>query len=249
MSVQMNPMATMQRPLPAPSPRLPEPHRRTHFGAGFTERVSGIRFEAHHPRHSPGLWRKYLEGALERYRQYGVERALDLPSILDGGSTSLFFIALSETGEALAGVRCHGPLARSADAHVLEEYLGYAGRERMRVLLEERIPDGVVEIKGCWVAAAAPYKPDLSNALARCHMYAMRWMGARFAFCSTADHSRLRWMSTGGRVAEEVAPIPYPDERYSTVVLWWDRATVAQFAAPKQLDVAINEWAELSHGW
>jgi hypothetical protein len=178
-----------------------------------------------------------------------VEKALDLPSILDGGTTSLFFVALNEMGEVVAGSRCHGPLFRSGDAHVLEEYHGHAGCERVRVLLEERIPEGVVEIKGCWVAAAAPHKQDLSNALARCHMYAMRWMGARFAFCSTAYHSRSRWMSTGGRVAEEIAPIPYPDERYSTVVLWWDRATVAQFASPEQLDAAIHEWAELSHGW
>jgi hypothetical protein len=251
-------MAMPQRSLPAASRHLPELHhhpklranrRRRRFGSGFTEQGSGLRFEAHTPQYSPELWRSYLDGALERYRHYGVERALDLPSIRDGRSTSLFFVALNDAGAVMAGVRCHGPLARSADAHVLEEYRGYAGREQVRVLLEEWIPEGVVEIKGGWVAATAPHTPDLSNALARCHMYAMRWMGARFAFCSTADHSRPRWMSTGGRVAEEITPISYPDERYSTVVLWWDRTTVAQFAAPKQLDVAKNQWAEPSHGW
>src|SRR3954453_13988033 len=124
-------------------PPLDHPSR---FGSAFTERVSGTRFAALHPRHSPELWQAYLAGALERYRHYGVERALDLQSILDGGSTSLFFVALNEAGEVLAGTRCHGPLSRSTDAHILEEYRGYSGREQVQVLLDGWIPEGALEM-------------------------------------------------------------------------------------------------------
>jgi hypothetical protein len=50
-------------------------------------------------------------------------------------------------------------------------------------------------------------------------------------------------------VAEEIAPIRYPDERYSKVVLWWDRATIAHLAAQGQVATAMSEWKDLSHGW
>ncbi|GAA4820294.1 hypothetical protein [Tomitella cavernea] len=35
-----------------------------------------------------------------------------------------------------------------------------------------------------------------------------------------------RWCSSGGVVADAVPATPYPDARYRTRIMWWDRAEV-----------------------
>ena len=214
------------------------------FGAGFVDAGSCLRFEAHHPGESPDLWLAYLDGASARYRSHGVEEALDRSRIEEGGATSLFWLAW-DAGTTVAGLRCQGPLSSSDDAHALEELAAHPELDKVWASIDARLPFGVLEIKGVWVACGRHDKRALSDALARCFVHSMDWFDARFALCTASTHAVPRWESSGGRVAEGIAPVPYPDDRYRTVLLWWDRELVADLAAPAQLPRMIAEAAEL----
>jgi molybdopterin/thiamine biosynthesis adenylyltransferase len=215
--------------------------------AGFVDRTSGSRIEVHHPLESPDRWRAYLDGAVSRYRAHGVLRALDRRELEDGRTTSLFFVAVDDADRVVAGLRCHGPLRAASEAYALRELEGHPGLPVVRNLLEERVPSGLVELKGAWVDPNFP-GPGLSDALARCYVHAMNWFGARFAICTCAVETAPRWQTTGARRVEGLEPIGYPDDRYQTVVLWWDRSLVKQLSDAEQWSRLMDESDELMSG-
>jgi hypothetical protein len=49
-------------------------------------------------------------------------------------------------------------------------------------------------------------------------------------------------------VAKHIPPTPYPDERYETKMMWWDRRTFANHAAPEQVSKILQETMALSRG-
>jgi hypothetical protein len=59
-----------------------------------------------------------------------------------------------------------------------------------------------------------------------------------------AQHVLARWRSSGGVVAP-IRSTPYPDERFRTKLMWWDRLTVASLAAPSQTAKIIAEMADI----
>ena len=65
---------------------------------------------------------------------------------------------------------------------------------------------------------------------------------------TVATHAVKRWQTTGGVVSANVAPIVHPDERYRTVLMWWDRETFAELAAVEQLSAIMDESAQLAAG-
>lgn len=213
----------------------------------FWDPTSGCRIEAHSPSKRPDLWQSYVAGLAESYRRFGVEAALDLDSFVSGDSTSLFFVAFSPTGEIVAGVRMHGPLASSDDAHALIEFAADStGVAMVRRLIEDRLPFGVLEIKGGWVAHSATERDALSNTLARCFLHAMTILDVQFAFCTAGTHAVKRWLSTGSAVTEGLVPVPYPDERYQTTMMWWDFTKLHERADPAQLRRFRGEAAVLA---
>lgn len=214
--------------------------------ASFWDSSSGARVEAHHPAERPDLWHEYVAGVTRTYRQYGVEAALDLDSFADGSSTSLFFVATSSRGDVIAGLRVHGPLATPDDAHAVSEFaIDPVAQASVRRLIANRLTFGVLEIKGVWVANSAARRAALSNTMARCFRHAMTLSAAQFALCTAGEHAVKRWESSGARIADSVQPIPYPDERYRTVLMWWDRDRLAD-ADPVQLRRYRNEALLLS---
>jgi hypothetical protein len=46
-------------------------------------------------------------------------------------------------------------------------------------------------------------------------------------------------------VSVNVAPVAYPDDRYLTRLMWWDRDTYADLTAPQQLPQLLDESAQL----
>lgn len=212
--------------------------------ACFTDRRTGVRFEVHRPFEAPARWRAYLDGAERRYRAHGVLPALGRPGLEDGLASSLLFVAVDAEDRVMAGVRCHGPLRAASDAHALREMALHPRVGAVDALIAERLSRGLVEVKGAWVDADAPF-PGLSDALARCHVHAMRWFGVQYAMCTCADNVAPRWESTGGRPMPDAEPVPYPDDRYRTLLLWWDRDRLPELASPEQWSRIITEDEDL----
>jgi hypothetical protein len=54
-----------------------------------------------------------------------------------------------------------------------------------------------------------------------------------------------RWQSSGGVLAAAVPATPYPDHRYRTKMMWWDRRTFAQHAEPDQVSKILTEITQI----
>lgn len=216
--------------LPAP------PAVREHPLTSFWDPASGARFEAHTPATRPDLWEDYVAGITACYRKFDVLEVLDLPELERGDTTSLFFVAIGPDEDVVAGVRFHGPLQSSADAYALKEFASDpTGVETIQRLIETRLAFGVTEIKGGWVGQEFPLRAELGNALARSFLHGMNRLGVQFGFCTAATHAIGRWLTTGGREVPGLRPVAYPDDRYRTGMMWWDRATIHDHGDPAQL--------------
>lgn len=211
---------------------------------GFTDHASGLCLVMAHPAEAPRLWRAYLDGATARYRQHGVERALERDRIADGRTVSLFWVAL-EGDDVVAGLRCHGPLASAEEAHALVELGDHPDLASIRADLAGAVRHGLLELKGGWVQWQHPASRALGQAVGRCHLHAMEHFAARFAICTASTHALTRWR-TAGAVAADYPPVAYPDERFDTCLLWWDRHRVSTHAEPQQIRLFAAESAELA---
>lgn len=189
----------------------------------FRYAAAGCEFHVATPGQEPHLWREYLDGAVANYRRFEVEHVLEYDSVLTGNSTTLFFAAVDRSGQVVGGMRAQGPYRHAAQAHALAEWAGAPGTNRLRSEIESRIPEGVIEMKAGWVAADTPNRRELTAALARIFLHAIRLTGVRYALCTVATHAVPKWSTTGGEISLEVTPVAYPDPRYRTVPMWWDR--------------------------
>lgn len=200
------------------------------------------------PARDPELWSRYLEGAQAAYRRFGVEDALEIEAIRDGKSTSVFLAAIDEFGEGkvVAGARAQGPYGSAVESHAVSEWEGHRGQEELRTMIEQRIPDGVVEVKGAWVSAEAAKRSELFHFLARSPIIALTLLNARFAVGTAGSEYHWReWASSGGVIAEEIPPAPYPSDRYQAKVMWWDRESYPDLANRSHAVCALREIADL----
>jgi hypothetical protein len=55
-----------------------------------------------------------------------------------------------------------------------------------------------------------------------------------------------RWLASGGVLAAKIPATPYPDERYQTKMMWWDRRTFTSHAEPSQLSAYFREAKEIA---
>lgn len=222
-----------------------EPSRRYALGASFIDPISGLWFVADSPASNPDGWTSYLDGAERAYRHYGVERVLDRPNLQDGGSVSLFWRAVNIDGEVIAGIRCHGPIDEGSEVFAFAELAGHPRLEELRWVVWARRQLGVVEMKGAWVSVTGSRTEGLSAALARCCVHSLDWFAARYALCTSSTHSLGAWASTGCRAMEGYDPVPYPDDRYATVPMWWDRHRSVGLATGKQARLLTSEAEQL----
>ena len=87
------------------------------------------------PVDEPALWSDYLDGAVRSYRKHGVECALDMDALRSGSDTILFFAAVDEKGQILAGSRAKGPLRDADDSHAVIEWAGRPGLAAVRKMI------------------------------------------------------------------------------------------------------------------
>lgn len=175
------------------------------------------------PADEPQLWSAYLAGVYESYAHHGVLEALDYRGIRDGNSTALFFVAVGSDGAVNGGLRTQGPYRVADQAHAMIEWAGQPGERAVGAMIADRIPFGVVEVKAAWVRDGAPQRRALTQTLAQVGVCAAELLDVQFLMASAADHVLELWTSSGGVVAASIPPTPYPDDRYHTRIMWWDR--------------------------
>jgi hypothetical protein len=197
------------------------------------------------PSAEPELWSEFVAGAHRSYRSRGVEAALDVDVMRSGSDSVLFFVVRDAAGRMLAGLRAKGPLRSADDSHAVIEWAGQPSQQGVRDMINDRIPFGVVEMKAGWVADDADPGLDLAAPLARSPFYMMALIGNQFCMATAALHVLKRWRSSGGVVAA-IPGTPYPDERYQTKMIWWNRRDFMPHAEPAQIAKILAETGHLS---
>jgi hypothetical protein len=176
-----------------------------------------------------------------------VESALDTAEIFDCDNTALFFAAIDRAGRVIGGVRAKGPYRNAEDSHAVEEWRGQPGQDAVRKMIDDRVPFGVVEMKTAWVADDPNRNRGLTTTLARSAYPAMALLDCQFLMATAATHVLDSWRSSGGIVASKIPATPYPDARYRTKIMWWDRRTFVNHAEPRQAAKIVAEMKQLTH--
>lgn len=197
------------------------------------------------PEDEPDLWESFLTGAHASYSKYGVERVLEVDDVRTNGSTTLVLAIVDRDDQVVGGVRAQGPYQHASEAHALTEWDGRPGTEALRGQIESRIPAGVVEMKTGWVSEEVNERHTLAMAIARTPLHVMRLLDIRYALCTVADHAVRRWRATGAETSRSVPPVAYPDDRYRTVPIWWDRATALDRMDPGHVVPLLDEQLRL----
>ncbi|MDY6809323.1 MAG: hypothetical protein SW127_09920 [Actinomycetota bacterium] len=185
------------------------------------------------PRAERRLWERYLRGAAQAYTRHGCAAALDFDLVADGASTARFFAVLGEDRKVVGGLRVQHRFEHAAQSHALEEWAGQPGRGPLVDAIEARLDGGVVEVKTAWVDERSPIARDVAGQLSRLGLPIMELAGVGHMMATAADHVLKRWESGGGRVDGSIPPTPFPDDRYRTQLMWWDRARLTEFTTPE----------------
>ena len=156
---------------------------------------------------------------MRSYHKHGVERALDMDSLLDEANTQLFHAAVNEDGAVVGGIRAKGPLESAEESHAVVEWADRPGLRTVRKMLTDRLPFGVMEMKTAWVSDDPSRSRSLANTLARTPFPTMALLNAQFVVATAGSHVleplahvRRRGGLEDSGDAISRRPIPYEDD-------------------------------------
>jgi hypothetical protein len=141
-----------------------------------------------------------------------------------------------------------GPLRSADDSHAVVEWAGQPGLQAVRKMITDRVPFGILEMKSAWVTDDPNRNRSVTRALARSGFHAMAALDLQFCMATSAPHVLDRWRSSGGVVAP-IPATPYPDARYRTKMMWWDRRTFARHAEREQVSRILMEISAMGQGF
>ena len=196
------------------------------------------------PSVDPELWAEYSLGAQHSYRKHGVECALDVEALDSGADTVLFLAVINQAGQMVGGVRAKGPLRSADDSHALVEWSGQPGQGAVHQMINDRAPFGIVEMKSAWVTDDPDRNRSITAAIARSPFYIMALLDVQFCMATAAAYVLNKWRSSGG-VVSGIPATPYPDERYQTKMISWDRRNFVNYAEPEQVAKILVETERL----
>jgi hypothetical protein len=196
------------------------------------------------PQAAPELFAEYHAGAVSSYARFGVGDALDDDTARCADDTALFWAMTDTDGRVIGGVRAKGPLRSPDESHAIVEWHGMPGEADVRSMIADRIPFGVLEMKAAWLSANGSRNGNRAKMIARSGFHAMALIDIDFCMATSAAHILEQWRTSGGVVAP-IPATPYPDERYQTKMMWWDRGTFADYGEPAQVESINVEMAEV----
>ncbi len=214
------------------------------YGASFDDRTTGLRFEAHHPAARPDRWVAYLEGAAREFARYGLGDLVDRRALERADGVPLFFVGVDADDQVVAGLRCHGPLEGPATSQVLAEMASSPEAGDHVRLVEAATPYGVIETKGAWRKMSGSGDHRVANALSRCCVHALEWLGSEVAVAGVADRMEELLAISGGRMLGHEAAA-FPDERYRTIMVAWRRSRYGPLVTPDQAVLLRDEARQL----
>jgi hypothetical protein len=191
------------------------------------------------------LWTEYALGAHRSYRRHGVECALDTDALRSGADTIMYLAVMDAAGRMVAGVRAKGPLRSADDSHAIAEWEGQPGQQAVRSMINDRVPFGILEMKSAWVTDEQDQNRCLTAALARSGFHMMALLDVQFCMATAAAYVLNRWRTSGGVVAA-IPAAPYPNERYQTKMMWWNRRDFVNYAEPEQVAKILMETNQLT---
>ncbi|MBE7191550.1 MAG: hypothetical protein INR66_03590 [Gordonia polyisoprenivorans] len=194
------------------------------------------------PRDLPEVWDRYIAAAAQMYEARGVGAALEFEAVRDGDSTRVFAAIVDRAGHVVGGLRVQGCYLSVWESHAVVEWESQRGLSALVAAMGVRLGGGLVEVKSAFADPRATHADLVAGRLARVPLVLMEMTGARFLMATAADYVLSRWESGGGRVETGVSPTPYPDDRYRTRVMFWDRLTVADLAEPPVWDMMVAEF-------
>jgi len=188
----------------------------------------------------PAAWAKYVWGQEQVYLEYGVEQVCS--PALPGASQHLILASPSDgSGEVIGGVRLHAAY-RAADFPAVDD-LGSVDGAAADVLtskLEDRLGDGVVEIKGLWVR-----RENRGSGLARTLLSISSavsvLLGVRWILAFASPHSSQLSRDLGFAPDEDIPRVLFPDKRYLSQVCWQDCRSPRSAAAGDKFQMARYE--------
>ena len=192
------------------------------------------------PAVDPDLWAEFSLGAQRSYRKHGVECALDVDALRTGADTIMFLAVIDDTGRMVAGARAKGPLRSADESHAVVEWAGQPGQQDVRKMITDRVPFGIAEVKSAWVTDELDRNRRLAAVLARSPFHVMALLDIQFCMATAAAYALNRWRSSGGVVAG-IPATPYPDERYQTKMMCWNRSDFVNYAEPAQVAKILME--------
>lgn len=198
------------------------------------------------PDTDPDLWNRYLDAAQQSYRRHGVESVVDASAVRDGQDTALFWSVLDRRGQLVGGLRAKGPLLDADDSHAVVEWAGQPGLATVRKMIDDRAPFGIVEMKTAWVSDDRNRAHAVTDLLARTGFHVTTLLDVQFIMATAAQHVLELWKSGGGTVAA-IPATAYPDQRYRTKMMWWDRRTLTSLAESVQVSKAMREIRHISN--
>ena len=191
------------------------------------------------------LWTEYAPGARRNYRKHGVECTLDDDALRTGADTVMFCVVIDRAGKIVAGVRAKGPLWSAEDSHAVVEWAGQPGQAAVRNMINDRVPFGILEFKSAWATDDPDRSPGITTAMARIAFPMMAVLDIQFCMATAATYALNRWRSSGGVLAG-IPATPYPDERYQTKMMWWNRHDFVKYAEPEQVAKILMETNQLT---
>ena len=196
---------------------------RYRYGASFIDEASGVRFEGHHPFERPDLWNRYLEDAEGKYRSFGFEGTLRRRELDEGQGVPLFFVGFAPNGDPVAGLRFHGPLENRWDAALIEEMADLPELDEIGSLIDSEAKFGIIEAKGGWAKGEAVLGVRMVATISRIMTHAAVWLGAERTIAAVSDLLIPVGKVAGGEVLSR-NHVPFPDERYRTYAVTWQRS-------------------------